>query len=424
MSLRLELPTIQNWSCHSCGGCCRVHAIGVTEAERERILKQNWTEAEGAPAGDAAFKRVGSGGYQLAHRADGACVFLDANNRCRIHAKFGEAAKPLACRVYPYQFHPAGDGTVAVSLRFSCPTVAHNGGTPLVEQRRDLEQLRDLVVPAGAGRDEPAPALSKTQTLDWADTARVVRRFREMLADEGDDDEETKPMALRIAHALFVAGMLNKAKFDKIRGERVDELLDVLATCAPAETVQSADDVPPPSGPGRAQFRTALALYARLDSAADTSMGYRLRMMMAGMKLAMGRGETPSMQGALTPVPFASLEKPFSGRSEEIDDLFARYFDVKLAGWAFCGQAGQGRSVIDGFYNLILIYPVALYLARWLATAAGRDTLTLADAERALSIADHHFGYSGAMALPNFRNRVAWLAEHEQLAPLAAWYSQ
>ena len=46
--------------------------------------------------------------YRLGHQADGACVFLDERGLCRIHAKFGEQAKPLACRIYPYAFHPAG----------------------------------------------------------------------------------------------------------------------------------------------------------------------------------------------------------------------------------------------------------------------------------------------------------------------------
>ena len=46
--------------------------------------------------------------HRLGHLADGACVFLDPAGRCRIHAKFGEAAKPLACRLYPLVIHPAG----------------------------------------------------------------------------------------------------------------------------------------------------------------------------------------------------------------------------------------------------------------------------------------------------------------------------
>ncbi|HET6426488.1 MAG TPA: YkgJ family cysteine cluster protein [Planctomycetaceae bacterium] len=118
--LPLQLPTIQNWDCHNCGGCCTQHLIEVTEAERQRILAQNWTPADGIPAGQPLFEwHAGppwKKRYRLAHRPDGGCVFLDDKGLCRIHAKFGEAAKPLACRIYPYAFHPQGK-SVTVSLR-------------------------------------------------------------------------------------------------------------------------------------------------------------------------------------------------------------------------------------------------------------------------------------------------------------------
>src|SRR5947209_3715314 len=115
---RLELPVLQNWSCHNCGGCCKQHLIEVTDAERQRILDQNWTESDGVKQpvlvrhSGPPWRKT----YRLAHQAEGGCVFLDDRGLCRIHAKFGEGAKPLACRLYPYAFHPAGK-SFAVSLR-------------------------------------------------------------------------------------------------------------------------------------------------------------------------------------------------------------------------------------------------------------------------------------------------------------------
>ncbi len=165
MPLPLELPTIQNWSCHNCGGCCRQHAIAITAEEHERIAAQNWTAEEGIPAGQPLFERVGlfpwTKWYRLAHQPDGACVFLDERGLCRIHAKFGEQAKPLACRVYPYAFHPAGK-KITVSLRFSCPSVAANRGTSLVAQQHDLATARTARRSRGgrkrsASRDRPWP---------------------------------------------------------------------------------------------------------------------------------------------------------------------------------------------------------------------------------------------------------------------------
>jgi len=41
--------------------------------------------------------------FRLALRKDGACVFLDADQRCRIHGEFGYDAKPHVCRMAPLQ---------------------------------------------------------------------------------------------------------------------------------------------------------------------------------------------------------------------------------------------------------------------------------------------------------------------------------
>src|SRR5687767_24944 len=103
-----SLPVAQNWDCHSCGGCCRQYHVPVSDAERERIGEQGW-EKEPDFQGVELFVRERGGEDRLNHRPDGGCVFLGPDNLCRIHAKFGSAGKPLACRVYPYMLVPAGD---------------------------------------------------------------------------------------------------------------------------------------------------------------------------------------------------------------------------------------------------------------------------------------------------------------------------
>src|SRR2546425_7637363 len=45
-------------------------------------------------------------------------------------SKFGSAAKPLACRVYPFMLVPAGDHW-RIGLRFACPEAAAGRGRPL-----------------------------------------------------------------------------------------------------------------------------------------------------------------------------------------------------------------------------------------------------------------------------------------------------
>ena len=223
MAISLTLPTIQNWSCHNCGGCCRQHAIEVTEEERQRILSQGWTANDGTPTGNALFERHAgppwAKRYRLAHQADGACVFLDERGLCRIHAKFGEAAKPLACRVYPYAFHPAGK-QVTVSLRFSCPSVVANRGRSMKQNADEIKQLARAVVPEGHERTPP-PALSGRERVDWPDLLRVIDAIDATLA------AESVPITLKLNRTLFWLNLVEQSRFDKLSSGRLTEFLEI-----------------------------------------------------------------------------------------------------------------------------------------------------------------------------------------------------
>src|SRR5262245_36899053 len=93
-----SLPVVQHWDCHATGTCCHEYRVTLSEDEVERITKQGWTSDElgGVPPVERVgppWRRV----VQLNHRADGACVFLSPEGRCRIHERFGYETKPLPC---------------------------------------------------------------------------------------------------------------------------------------------------------------------------------------------------------------------------------------------------------------------------------------------------------------------------------------
>jgi lysine-N-methylase len=419
--LPLQLPTIQNWSCHNCGGCCRQHAIAITAAEHERIAGQNWTVQDGIPAGQPVFERVGlfplSRWYRLAHQPDGACVFLDDRGLCRIHAKFGEAAKPLACRIYPYAFHPAGR-KVAVSLRFSCPSVASNRGQGVAAQESDLKILERLVVPEGADR-VPPPEITPGQRLDWPDTLRIVGQLDEILAN-GEKD-----VTARLRHALKLVDLIGRSRFEKIRGRRLDEFLEIIAAAAAEEVLADQAAVREPSRAGRLQFRMLCAQYARRDTAGERHGLWRMRwrLLKMALRFAQGSGNVPAVQEAFAEVPFADLERPF-GPPGDADAVLRRYLRVKVQGLHFCGPAYYDVPLVEGFQSLALAVPVVLWMARWLAAGRKRNMLECADVEQAVSIADHHHGYSPAFGQRGFRRRVRLLAQGDDISKLAAWYAR
>ncbi len=420
--LPLELPTIQNWSCHNCGGCCRQHAIEVTREEFERIVKQGWRGLPGFEPGQPIF--VWHAGpfwnqrYRLANREDGACVFLDDKGLCRIHSKFGEAAKPLACRVYPYALHPAGK-SVTVSLRFSCPSVVANRGQRLVDSIKDLREIERLVVPDAADQTSP-PALTSAVNLDW----KEIRLFVAAL-----DQTFTAPRTTfltRLLRALFWVNLVSQSQFTKIRGERLPDYLAIIMAAAEPEVPDDLSALPPPSRIGRVHFRLLAGQYARKGTSVEARAGWsgRWKLLQAAWRLSRGKGTVPPLQPGLREVPFAQLEQPFGGLPTGAEELLTRYFRVKIQGFHFCGPAYYDIPFVEGFQSLVLVVPSVLWIARWIAASADRQTLTLDDLQQAIAIADHHHGYSPLWGSYGFRSRIRTLARLGDIERLIAWYSR
>lgn len=449
--LSLELPTLQNWSCHNCSGCCRQHGIFITEEERLRIESQKWTAADGVCPDQPLYVKAGSPRskhpWRLSQQTDGSCVFLDERGLCRIHGKFGEAAKPFACRIYPYAFHPAGD-KIAVSLRFSCPSVASNRGETVVSQEKELREIAARLVPPNH-RDIPPPKLTDKVQLDWADTLHIVHRLDATFADD------QTPVAMKLLRALFWIDLIEQTRFEKIRGERLGELLDLLTAAAvvevpggpenrdqgrgervesresraKAETATTLNSPPlnstPPSKIGLSQFRLLAGQYARQDTFASMQQGLagRWRMLRFALRLTSGRGTLPALSDDLRETPFAALERPFGGLSMESEELFTRYFRVKIQGLHFFGRAYYDTPLVEGWYSLALVLPATLWIARWRAASAGRDRLIHDDVLQALMLVDHNHGYSDAFGTWSSRRRVKNLVRLGDLNKLVTWYA-
>ena len=423
-SPNLELPSIQNWSCHSCSGCCRQHGIAITDEEHARIVSQDWTAEDGIPSEQPLFVRMGGWfgkkWWRLAHQPDGRCVFLDDQGLCRIHGKFGEPAKPLACRIYPYAFHPKGRKAV-VSLRFSCPSVVRNQGQPVDKQRKELREIAAQVVPKQISQARP-PRLSDRQVVDWNDLLRVVDALDETM------QATAAPITVRLLRSLARLDLLEASTLTDIKGPRLTELLDLLSTAVDGEQPDDFDvaSIPAPGSLGRMLFRLLAGQYARIDSytSGQGSLAGRWRLFTAASRLARGRGQLPELDPQLGRIPFTELESPRGPLPEAVDEILTRYFRVKLQGLHFCGRAYYGVPLIEGFRSLSLLYAATLWIARWLAVTREHDHLTVDDVADALAMADHHHGYSPALGTFGARGRVRTLHRLGDIPRLIAWYSR
>ena len=430
--MKIRLPTIQNWTCASCAGCCREHLIEVTPAERDRLLtEQGWT-AETAPGGVApvvplsGLSRFVPGKWlpgflkknarsRLNHAAGGACVFLRDDGLCAVHKEFGEAAKPLACRVYPYALHPARKG-VTVSLRFSCPTVAANGGAAVTSDAPAVREIARAVLPDGFGegkhKAEP-PEVAPGRRVSWADFDRIVAGLARPFEAPG-------PAAVQLLRAVYVVSLLGRTDLSQLPGRRLEEFLDVLLKAAADELPADLHDFDPPTPAGAVTFRGVLARYAKKDVAADLSAGFgrRLSRVLGGARVAFGKTTPPGVWAG--PVPTEELFADAGPPPPGADELFARYYRVKLEGLAFCGPAFDGWPLVEGFCALALVHPVAVTLARWRQLAEGREALSLEDVREGLRLADHHHGYDPGTTARLHRRQVRSLHANHDLAKLIA----
>jgi lysine-N-methylase len=403
---------LQNWDCQVCGNCCYQYQVAVTDEERQRILAQEWSELGKV----RLFKRLGwfSRRYRLNHRPDGACVFLGEDNRCRIHARFGAEAKPLACRLYPFVLVPVGDEW-HVGVRYSCPSATANKGRPAREHVADLNRFGPLLEKQEhlVGEKLPPPPLQRGQSVPWADVRRFVRVVLDLLGDRSDRVERRWRKCLRLAR------LCRQSRFDKVSGQRLTEFLQLLAKSLDAEVPPSLTDRP--SWVGRTLFRQFLAVYTRRDHGTfqgDATRSWSRRFVATG-KFALGAGMVPRVNQFVRSVSFTEVESAEGRLTPAAEELLERYYRVKVESLQFCGATNYRLSLWDGLEALALTLPVILWLARAVEARSAEEGV-----ERAVCIVDDHFGYNRVLASSRYLTGHRILVGSGELEKLVGWYGR
>ncbi len=427
----LELPLLQNWSCHNCGGCCKKHLIEITEAERQRIDSQGWSAAE-LPEGLPPYVPLGrtsEGRYRLSQRADGACVFLTDEGLCQIHARFGEPAKPLPCRLYPYVFHPTGKGLV-VGLRYSCPSVIRNAGRDLVSQQDELKQLAQETI-ADWPEEIPAPRLSDRSPGAWplADVLMAA------LLDELQQRDVS--LRLRLVRMAAWTELISTTNLTDLTVAQLRETIRVVReTVAQLLPDESTVVVPPADRLTLVGFTQLVAYYTREDTIVDQSKGWagRWKLLQDILVFTFRRGRLPDLATDWKGIPIRDVEQALPWKTPAADELLTRYLVTKLQSRAFFGPAYYHEPVIEGFWSLLLTIPVTIWLARWHALASWQTqarrqnagpgstsepcTIQAVDLEAALARVDHNHGYSPALGMRSVKSRLRSFVRRDQLTSL------
>ena len=259
--------------------------VPITHEEAEALRKAGvaeWCDEE-------PFEPIPGHGdlHRIRKRADGACVFLTAESRCRIHEVLGEQRKPLACRLFPFSFHPIrGAGApgrddvdeIVVSASFACPTVIANEGGAVAARRGELSKLQ--VAWARAFPEAPASIEFVRGHAISRDALARVRTFLGLLLDRSSDIREN----LRRIAALLEDW--SRPKVLALEPDAFVEYLDLTGNYALSNETPAADR--PPARVARLLFRgflfAVLSLQIRLDPMAGRSriaLGFTLSRLLA-----------------------------------------------------------------------------------------------------------------------------------------------
>ena len=411
-SLPVIMPSIpdQRWSCHSCGDCCRVLVGHLFEADRKRLDEQQWEKRTGI----VAYVRAG-GQYMLNKQADGACVFLDQNNRCRVHSEFGEQAKPLACRIFPFSVRPVAQGWQA-SFRFDCPSALESKGKPAGQYRADLVELvKQLRHPGKACRDE----------VYWNRTLVMLPEEVETLLGHLTRwiKQSDIPLGQRLVGAARLTATLRRIKFGGVRGSRFVELLDLLFAALPAE---SKTEPEPPTARQRGMLRQLAYVHAEYVSLTElragvvAKLGKRWQQLLAAGKFRRGRGRVPRLRCMEGTTTFELVEaiEPATSQAGEIESLVVRYLTARLEGRSVFGDGYYGWMVIDGLAALCLSIAVAGWLARHLCAARKEDRLSFSAVAFALGVVDRAATRLPSLGTMAERTRIRFLDIDDGIARL------
>ncbi len=415
----MSLPIVilnndEKWDCHQCGYCCRGSLIPLSDDDVQRLRSQKWDERpEYRKTQIMVRDRGASSSFRLAHRSDGSCVFLREDGLCRIHSEFGSEAKPTVCQVFPLQLIPHEKQAV-LTIRRACPSAAADLGNTTSNH---LAFVKQLVRDNRLKSESIAPPLLKAgEARDWKTLRMVLEAVGSLLQDE------RYPPVRRLVHALQFAHHLDLAKTKQVSDQQVAELAKTLAELAPEESKPMFADRKAPKSYAKIMFRLMAMDCARLHPECRHQAKWSARFQLAKTtwKAVQGTGATPSVDPIFPTTNFEELEKPFGANPAEIFQPLERFIETTSASFLYAIANRRSWSVVESIRGLALLFPVGLWLLKWLSH--GREP-TVQDMLHVVVALDRSQGF-GPLCGPLHRWRLYALGAHSELERLVVWYAR
>ncbi len=423
MNLPIIFPEIkgQFYDCECCGSGCRELVIFLTERDYRKIDEQGWSGRLDRPP----YIRLGRS-YVLNHKPNGECVFLTADNRCRIHAEFGYTEKPLSCQLFPFTLEREGEG-FRVGLRFDCPAMTKSTGSPLAKHRADVARLATEFAAADLKELKPS-----TKPVELVAGCPLHPSTVERLTDQVDRwiRRTDFPLTSRLFGLVGFLDTLCTAKVGALDHRQVLELVELLM----GEMSATASDAASVALATPRQLRLLRqAVFAHCENipleqacaGVVSRFRYRWGQLRRARAVAAGIGEVPPLLRGASGTSFDQVERVEASESllrAEADGLVTRYLRARLAGGTAFGRGFFGWPIVDGLRALMLAVAVVGWLARYLAAADNRTAYTMADLIRAVGIVDRNATRSPEVGAASGRLRLRYLSADDGLRRLLARY--
>jgi lysine-N-methylase len=405
----LPLP-VQRYSCHGCGNCCRDFTVQLREEDLEKLRAQSWERLLGDVTVEFRGRKF------LAQRPDGACVFLLDDGKCRIHAEFGLEAKPLACQLFPFNFAP--DAAAArVGISFACASVLANQGASLPSHMPEVRRMANAVT-----------ELTPVRTLlDEATEATPEELQCVANALDGWIADGKLPLTVRIDGLAWLGQQLSGARFSKVRGARLKELMETLISALPQEL--PLHPVDPATRAQQATLRQAAFFRLEDPKIGELRRVGRVRAIlgqyMRSRAFAKGVGRMPAMGDRWPSADFAAIDQVQSllGSIEwpACEELLVRWMRATILGGRAWGSGYYGWSVPAGIQALALNVACACWLARAHAAASGRREALLEDVRAAIGRVDRSCGRAPWIGSRAESMRMGFLRVDDGLRRVAAY---
>jgi lysine-N-methylase len=401
--------TIPQWkySCTGCGECCQTWHVYISGYDRKRLEALEWSDEDGVP--EQVFTQIKGHDY-IAHRDNDTCIFLEEDTKlCKIHKKFGINAKPVGCRVYPYNIATTFEGEYSVIPRFDCPAVRDEEGDFIDREMRQVRgYIEEMRLSGGVSRHQRDGLEVKTTRA----VAEVL--FKHFVNDTGND-VPTRMLRMILAISLLeqTASLLDKtpaADMPEPLKQRVDADMEGLCPTRPALMA-------------RQMFLSQLCGYLRRDEEMiNRGLGSRLGRTISIAGIILGKGNLRSLGGD-HPDARLSGGQLFGTPVEGIDEvdwrLFTELLRLRLQSFQFFGPTNYDLTFFQGLRSLLVTFPMIVGTAKWCALARGGECrITAEDVNYAVGAVDHSFGRSAFLASALMRMQTRQLAQPETYAAL------